>query len=321
MSVAMAAYQMSFVEQSFYYFGVKLVKFAGKEEASFDTVPFQGADNGIRAVSLVGCCEYEADLFFRRVGTHDTAIDVYIFVCRCTCLFHAFFLHGREIIGEAGGSVHSRFIGGIVVECIMVYHQLRLKAFVILSGRAGNAGHVYPSQPLEYAAVYGAVHQSACRIAYACIKQGGVGLRRIIAVKRKFHNHARSPRIAAEQPVAEGGFHFGISFIVGCLAVETALRQHGSSQVVGTPDVGNTVQERTFDCFLVCALNTGAHVADELFADARVVYSGQVVVSHVHERIPLVMAGAVGTHPRSDGLAASVFEGLRQVFRLAGSIV
>lgn len=63
MSVAMAAYQMSFVEQPFYYFGVKLVKFAGKEEASFDTVPFQGTDNGIRAVSLVGCCEYEADLF------------------------------------------------------------------------------------------------------------------------------------------------------------------------------------------------------------------------------------------------------------------
>ena len=77
-----------------------------------------------------------------------------------------------RIIGEAGGSVHGRFIGGIVVECIVVYHQLRLKAFVILSGRTGNAGHVYPSQPLEYAAVYGAVHQSACRIAYACIEQG-----------------------------------------------------------------------------------------------------------------------------------------------------
>ena len=53
MSVAMAAYQMSFVEQPFYYFWVKLVKFAGKKKL-FDTVPFQGADNGIRAVSLVG---------------------------------------------------------------------------------------------------------------------------------------------------------------------------------------------------------------------------------------------------------------------------
>ena len=53
---------------------------------------------------------------FRRVGTHDTAIDVYIFVCRCTCLFHAFFLHGREIIGEAGASANKNVYvnGGIV---------------------------------------------------------------------------------------------------------------------------------------------------------------------------------------------------------------
>ena len=92
MSVAMAAYQMSFFEQSFYYFGVKLVKFAGKEEASFDTVPFQGADNGIRAVSLIGCCEYEADLFFRRVGTYNTAVAVDVLVCCCVRLFHAVFL-------------------------------------------------------------------------------------------------------------------------------------------------------------------------------------------------------------------------------------
>ena len=172
----MAAHQMPFVEQAFYNFGVKLVKFTGKEETAFDAVSFQSADNGVGAVCLVGCCEYEADLFFRGVGTHDTAIDVYILVCRYIGLLHSFFMHGGEIIGEAGGSVHGRFVGGIIMDCIVIYHQVRLKAFVILAGRTGNAGHVNSPQAFEYTAVYRAVYQSACRIAYACIEQRRVGL-------------------------------------------------------------------------------------------------------------------------------------------------
>lgn len=83
----MAAHQMPFVEQAFYNFGVKLVKFTGKEETAFDAVSFQSADNGVGAVCLVGCCEYEADLFFRGVGTHDTAIDVYILVADILACF------------------------------------------------------------------------------------------------------------------------------------------------------------------------------------------------------------------------------------------
>ena len=49
-----------------------------------------------------------------------------------------------------------------------------------------------PDVPVILMTAWGSI-----QLAYACIEQGGVGLRRIIAVKRQFHNHARSPRIAA----------------------------------------------------------------------------------------------------------------------------
>ena len=146
-------------------------------------------------------------------------------------------------------------------------------------------------------------------------------MRGIVSVKGKFHNHAGSPRVTAEQPVAQGGFHFGVCVIAGGFTVQPALGQHGGSQIVGTPDVGDTVQKGAFYRFLVRAFNARTHVADEFLADAAVVHFGKMVVPHVHERIPLVVACTVGAHPRSHRFATSVFKGLGQVFVVAGGFV
>ena len=81
------------------------------------------------------------------------------------------------------------------------------------------------------------------------------------------------------------------------------------------------MQERVLNSFFVCTLNAGTHIAGEFFADTLIIHGSQMVVSHIHKRIPLIMAGAVGAHPRSDRLAASVFEGLRQIFGITGSFV
>ena len=44
-------------------------------------------------------------------------------------------------------------------------------------------------------------------------------------------------------------------------------------------------------------------------------------MSHVHERIPLVMTGTVGSHPGRDGFTATIFHSLRQVLRVTCRVV
>ena len=41
---------------------------------------------------------------------------IYILVIWDTGLLHSILLHGREVVREAGGSIHGRLIGGIVVD-------------------------------------------------------------------------------------------------------------------------------------------------------------------------------------------------------------
>ena len=43
-------------------------------------------------------------------------------------------------------------------------------------------------------------------------------------------------------------------------------------------------------------------------------------MAHVHERIPLVMTGTVGTHPRRNGFATAIFHCLRQILLVACSM-
>ena len=70
---------------------------------------------------------------------------------------------------------------------------------------------------------------------------------------------------------------------------------------------------------LADALYAGAQVPDKLVFKPLVVGElGQLIVAHVHEGVPLVVACAVGTHPRRDGLAAAILHGLRQVEPVAG---
>ena len=64
MSVTVAAYKMPFVEQAFHYIGIEFIELSGKEEATFDAMLLQGADDGIGTVCFVGGSEYEGDLLF-----------------------------------------------------------------------------------------------------------------------------------------------------------------------------------------------------------------------------------------------------------------
>ena len=104
-------------------------------------------------------------------GSDNASVHIYILVIWDTGLLHSILLHGREVVREAGGSVHGRLIGGIVVDGVVIYHQVRLEAFVVLSGSSGNSRHIDTAQAFEDGTIDRTVHQSAGSIAHACIQQ------------------------------------------------------------------------------------------------------------------------------------------------------
>ena len=95
MSVTVTADVVSLFQQALHYVRIEFVKFSGKEECPFDTLLFQGTDDGVRSVRSIGGGEYERDLFFGGVGTYNAAIAVDVLICCCVCLLHSVFLQRR----------------------------------------------------------------------------------------------------------------------------------------------------------------------------------------------------------------------------------
>ena len=69
---------------------------------------------------------------------------------------------------------------------------------------------------------------------------------------------------------------------------------------------------------LIDSLDPGLHVPDEFGRHLPSGLAGEKVMPHIHKRIPLVMSGAIRSHPRSYGFFTAKFDGLRQVFLLSG---
>ena len=62
---------------------------------------------------------------------------------------------------------------------------------------------------------------------------------------------------------------------------------------------------------LVCAFYACAQVTHKLVLQPLVVGElGHLIVAHVHERIPLIMACAVGTHPWCERLPSTILYSL-----------
>ena len=72
---------------------------------------------------------------------------------------------------------------------------------------------------------------------------------------------------------------------------------------------------------LIDALDARTHVPDEFRRHLAAEIPRDAVMSHIHERIPLVVACAVGSHPWGHRLAAGIFNGLRPVLLVAGAAV
>src|SRR5574344_1404465 len=57
-------------------------------------------------------------------------------------------------------------------------------------------------------------------------------------------DHRRSPRVATEKPVSHGSFHLKESIVTGYLIVKPCLGNGCRSQIIGTPEIWDTVKER-----------------------------------------------------------------------------
>ena len=139
---------------------------------------------------------------------------------------------------------------------------------------------------------------------------------------RQFHNHACAPRIASKEPVAQSALHFHESGVGSGGAIENALREHRRGEIVGAPNARDAPQERMRLCALISTLNAGAQIANKFGFQSRICgVLNDLIMAHIHERIPLIVACAISTHPRSERFAAPIFHGLIHVLSIAGEAI
>ena len=126
-----------------------------------------------------------------------------------------------------------------------------------------SAIHAHPKKISEYGGIHRPVHQPARSVAKSHARDERMRLGRIDSSLGQFHNHAHSPRVAAQEPVAQSSFHLPVSIVTGHLAVENALGEHCCRQVVAAPYSRNAEEERMVLATLPDSLDAGADVAKE----------------------------------------------------------
>ena len=322
-AVAVAAHVVAVGNQALDHVRIQVKKTACKEECSLDALFLEGADDALGAVGTVIGGEHEADLFLARIAAHDGSLVPQEVAAGALALG----LIEREGEGQRGSAVHGGLVGAVVVGIVVIDHVIGLKQVIGVAVDVDHViGQVHALEAVEDGGIYRAVHQSARGHADAFHDEVAVGGMRIGAATGQFHNHARAPRIAAQQPVAQGRLHLDELAVARQLAVEDALGEHRRGEVIAAPDAGYTPQEGVARLLgaHIDTLDARLDVADEFVPQAVVAAVGllsQAHVPHVHEGVPLVVAGTVGAHPGCDGLATAIFHCLGQVFRVACGVV
>ena len=200
------------------------------------------------------------------------------------------------------------------MRAVVVDQVARLELLVV-----DTAVGVDSKQASEYGRVDRAVNQAAGRVAHLVLDDERMRLGRECSAFRQLHDHADTPRVAAQKPVTQRAFHLLIGRVTGQLTVKDALGKHRRGQVVGTPYSRNAEHERMILPALIDALDARTHVPDEFRRHLAAEIPRYAVMPHIHKRIPLVVARAVGSHPRGHRLAAGIFNGLRAVLPVTGA--
>ena len=255
---------MSLGHKPAHHIGVQLEELSGEEESAFDVVLPERGDDPVRPVGLVSRREHKVNVPDRRVGPYYSAIPVDVSVGEdggaghLILKFPSFTLIVGERECQRGGAVHRRLVGGVVVRAVVVDQVARLELLVV-----DTAVGVDSKQASEYGRVDRAVNQATGRVAHLVLDDERMRLGRECSAFRQLHDHADTPRVAAQKPVTQRAFHLLIGRVAGQLTVKDALGKHRRGQVVGTPYSRNAEHERMILPALIDALDARTHVPDE----------------------------------------------------------
>ena len=196
----------------------------------------------------------------------------------------------------------------------MVNQIARLELLVVDSTIGTDA-----QKTSEYRRIDRTVNQTTGGVAHLVVDDERMRLGREYSTFRKLNDHAHTPRIAPQKPVTQRTFHLLIGRVTGQFTVKDALGQHRRGQIVRAPYSRNAEHKRMILAALIDTLDARTDVPYELRRDLAAEVLRDAVMPHIHKRIPLVVAGAVGSHPRGHRLAAGIFNGLGSVLLVAGA--
>ena len=200
------------------------------------------------------------------------------------------------------------------MSAVVVNQIARLELLVVDSTIGTDA-----QKTSEYRRIDRTVNQTTGGVAHLVVDDERMRLGREYSTFRKLNDHAHTPRIAPQKPVTQRTFHLLIGRVTGQFTVKDALGQHRRGQIVRAPYSRNAEHKRKILATLIDTLDARTDVPDELRRDLTAEIPRDAVMPHIHKRIPLVVAGAVGSHPRGHRLAAGIFNGLRSVPLVAGA--
>ena len=124
-----------------------------------------------------------------------------------------------------------------------------------------------------------------------------VGVHGRVPGSGKAIDHARTPGVAAEQPVEIGLLEVQVARVAAQFPIPVALYGEGSGEVVAAPDEGYAPQESIASGFLPYAFNALPIPGDEGIAAGALHFFCQFIVAQVDEGVPLVVRGGIFAQP------------------------
>src|ERR1044072_225458 len=120
---------------------------------------------------------------------------------------------------------------------------------------------------------------------------------RIGSICGNAREHRHAPRISAEQPIELLRGELTITMVAGHAFVQRALRRERDREIVGAPDEWHADAIRIRLALLHGAFNAVTIEIRQLFLHAWLDEIVKTKVTRVHERIKLVMASLLFSHP------------------------
>ena len=143
-----------------------------------------------------------------------------------------------------------------------------------------------------------------------------MGIFRVNTFFRYPYYHASAPWITAEKPVPVGSFKLIIRIVTRYFRVKMCLCYYCVNQVIRAPDERNTDMKRIILRFKFYKIQPLFHIIRELRSTLDFLMHGNCRMTHINERIPLIVTCCITTHPWCNRFFSSEFQSIIEVFEI-----